>query len=120
MNDQSESHFRSEQKKDVTIIHLRDGQYIDRLIGGELEQQLVSFCETHHPSKLLIDFQGVQRFSSETINALLMTRERVKSDGGTLALCELAPNIREAFQISKLEGRIFPIYDSLDDGLNSI
>ncbi|HAY81370.1 MAG TPA: hypothetical protein DCY79_16315 [Planctomycetaceae bacterium] len=105
-------HFDEETQQGVTVVRIKDHEFLDRLIGGELQEELISYVKQTAPKKLVVSFERVQRFSSETINALIRAREYVVSDGGSMKLCEMRPEIRNVFRILNLEDNVFEIHDS--------
>jgi anti-anti-sigma regulatory factor len=106
------AHFKVLDHDGVTIVELMDENLVDRLLINELQDELVAFVENERPQKLLIDFHGVTRCSTEPINALLRARKRLAPYNGSLKLCGMSNDIRQAFRILRLDGTIFEIYDA--------
>lgn len=48
-------------------------------------------------SKLLFDFTGVQSFGPASIDALALLHQKLQTKGSRMALCRLAPEVRESF-----------------------
>jgi len=48
-------------------------------------------------SKVLFDFAGVVLFGPASFNALVLFNKRLKNKGSRIALCSLAPTVRESF-----------------------
>ena len=113
------THFDHETQGGVTVVRIKDHEFLERLIGGELQEELIAFVQADAPSKLLVSFERVQRFSSETINALLRAREYIVSEGGSMKLCEMRPEIRNVFNMLNLEGSVFEIYESTVQAIDS-
>jgi anti-anti-sigma factor len=53
------------------------------------------------PSKVLIDFSGVEYISSAGLRALMMASKQSKATGGRLAVAGLTPMVKEIFTISR-------------------
>ena len=48
-------------------------------------------------SKVLFDFAGVVLFGPASFNALVLFNKRLENKGSRIALCSLAPTVRESF-----------------------
>ena len=68
---------------------------------------------------LIINFESVQRFSSEGINMCLQAKSTLDANNGELKLCGLLPQLREAFAALNLDGNVFQIHDDIEAALNS-
>ena len=112
-------HFRAETVDDVVVLHLTDSDFFDRLIINQLQDEMIQFVKTQEPSKLLINFGRVKSLSSETIGALIRAREYTVANGGTLKLCDMRDEIRAAFKMLNLEGKMFEIHDSMPSALDA-
>ena len=109
--------FAVQQHVDVTVVHLLDQRMLDRLMINELRDELLNLVDTRRPEKLLINFGGVTHLSSEAIGALLSCWKHLAENGGVMRLAGMNENVREVFRITRLEGRVFDIYDTADKAL---
>ena len=66
----------------------------------------------------MLRFGNVEHLSSAALGTLITVNNRVKGKDGVLCLSEIDSQIREVFTITKLD-KIFPIYDTSDEALNS-
>lgn len=112
-----EKFFHIQQMHDVTIMSLISEDEVDRLMMNDLQRAIIAFVEQERPLKLLVDFAGVRRFSSETISALIRARRRLTEYHGQISLCAMRPEVREVFRLMRLEGTVFDIVTSREDGL---
>ena len=65
---------------------------------------------------LVLDFQKVQFCSSAVIGKLVILDRKVKSKKGRLRLCAMTPEIREVFQITRLD-QVLEIKDTREEAL---
>lgn len=112
-------HFDTVESEGVVVLRLKSGDLIDRLITDELQEEMVAFADMHAPEKLVIDFDGIRRCSTATINALLRTQKHVKNNGGAVRLCGMSPSIREAFRVLNLDGGVFDIRENVEQAIAS-
>jgi len=112
-------HFETVQSEGVVVLRLKSGDLIARLITDELQEEMVAFADLHAPEKLVIDFDGIRRCSTATINALLRTQKQVKNNRGDVRLCGMSPSIREAFRVLNLDGGVFDIRENVEQAIAS-
>ncbi len=62
------------------------------------------------PAKLIVDLSKVSYIDSSGLAVFIETLQHVHGYGGQLALCGLRPNVRNIFEIARLDQifRIFP------------
>jgi anti-anti-sigma factor len=111
--------FTVQQHVDVTVLHLNAQKILERSVINRLETELLDLADKVKPKKVLINFGGVAYCSSEFIGALMRFWKRVAENGGLVRLSGMKEQIREVFQITKLEGSVFDIYDSIGEGLTN-
>ena len=76
-------------------------------------------CGAKKPEKLIISLRFVTRFSSEGINVFLRLKKAMAAEETAFKLCEMQPQIREAFKALNLDGAVFEIRNDVDDALDS-
>jgi anti-sigma B factor antagonist len=111
-------HFQWEDAGGIAVVRftttvLRDDRVI-RTLFDQLDEQLVGAGHT----RIAMSFDGLEAFASYAIGRLIALNERLRQQGGRLALCNLAPMVAEIIDIMKLRKR-FNIYDSERDALES-
>ena len=82
-----------------------------RLDGGgllTLREHLGRLREGLGPCGVVLDLGGVSFVFSDALDALLAFRREVRAVGGHLILCNLRPQIREVFTVTRLD-RVFDI-----------
>jgi anti-sigma B factor antagonist len=68
------------------------------------------------PNSLVIDLSHVSYVDSSGLAIFIDALQRVKKNGGTLALAGLQENVKVVFEIAKLD-QVFEIYSNLDEAL---
>jgi len=90
-----------------------------------LEELVVMECRealckaTEHSSRLVVDFSNVGHMSSSAVGMLIGVHRRIHGRGGRMALCGLAPAIKEVFIITHLSD-IFQLCDNVDDAIAAV
>ena len=102
------------QHDDVTVIHPASS-INDRSMIIEFQDQLTTYVEQNRPKKLQVNFEYVKFFGSEGLSALIRAQRRVNDYDGQMNLCGMTDELRKVFQICKLDGTVFQIYDSCRD-----
>jgi anti-anti-sigma factor len=109
--------FEVQQHVDVTVVHLLDQKMLDRFMINEMRDELVALADQQKPQKVVINFAGVSRLSSEVLGALITCWKHVAENGGRLRLAGMSDGIREVFRITRLESRIFEVFPSVNEAL---
>lgn len=107
-----------EDVNDVTIV-----RFVDRRIGMNIDidalgDELYSLVDEFNKKRLVLDFSGVEFFSSEPLNRFVIMNTKVKRAKGKLVLCSLVPELYEVFEITRLN-KTFAIQDNLHDALKT-
>lgn len=85
---------------------LADGEVLILALQGRLDnntsQQVEETLMARVPGRpaLVLDFAGLEYISSAGLRVMLKIAKQSRADGGKLALCGLAPQVREVFDIS--------------------
>lgn len=96
-----------------TTTTLRDDRIIHKLFD-QIEHELIGTGRTN----IVVNFSGLEAFASYAIGKLIALNEKVRKDGGRLALCDLPPVVNEIIDLMSLRKR-FPIYASEHQALES-
>ncbi len=92
----------------ASVVRFVDRKIIDASEIEQLGAELIALVEEHNKHDLLLNFEGVEFLSSAALNKLLALHSRVKKVGGKVRICNLHPQIREVFAITRLD-RMFDI-----------
>lgn len=112
------NHFRVEIVGDISVVHLQDGEYFERLVINELQDELIEFAKTGCLPNLLISFGAVKRMSSEMLNALIRVRDWIVGNDGAMKLCDMRDSIRKVFTVTNLD-KMFEIHDSMPAAIDA-
>ena len=99
-------------RDDVLVVEFTDSRIVDQDIIAQISQQLNSIIEHGRGLRILIDFAGVQQMSSSALGFLVSFAKKLESFGGQLKLCNILPQIYQAFVITRLH-RVFEVHDSV-------
>lgn len=94
--------FAIQELKDVTVVTLNERKIVDATVLQRLDELVASLTANPVRKKLLLDFACVEYISSPALGKLITLQKTLMTGGGRLALCNIAPAIKEAFEITKL------------------
>ncbi len=84
--------------EDVTLVTFKEATEFGDAAVNELRDDLARLADMlEKNSKVLIDFTGVASFSAASVNAIALCKQRLRNKGSRIALCSLAPTVRESF-----------------------
>ena len=101
---------------DVTVVSFTDKKILDEQNIQVIGEQLFSLIDEQGRKKLLLNFGNVEYMSSAALGKLITLNKKVQAAGGRLVLCNIDPQIREVFEITKLD-KLFMIRNDEQDGL---
>lgn len=105
-----------ETQGNVDVI--RPAGRIDSANAGAFERAVAEVFD-RGSSRMVLDFSDIEYVSSAGLRSALIAGKRMRAvPGGKLALCSLAPHVREVFEISGFVS-IFTICSSLETALAS-
>jgi anti-sigma B factor antagonist len=102
---------------DVTVVGFVDRKILDVENIQALGNELFSLIEDGR-RRLLLNFDRVEFLSSAALNKLILLDSKLKAQGGSSKLCNLRPEIREVFFITRLD-QFFDIRDTETEALNA-
>jgi anti-anti-sigma factor len=68
---------------------------------------------------IVLDFSGISYISSVGLRALMLAARQVKSQGGKIVICSLAPLVNEVFEISRFN-LVFAVFADVNAALASL
>ena len=95
---------------DVTIVNFTDRKILDEQNIQIIGDQLFSLVDEAGRRKLLLNFGRVEYLSSAALAKLITLNKKLQAVNGRLILCGIAPEIREVFEITKLN-KLFTIHE---------
>ena len=102
----------------VTRVGFLDRNILDEASIQQIGDEISALIEQVTTPKLLIDFSNVQHLSSAALGTLIKVEQQVRKKHGQLRLSSIDKNIREIFEITKLD-KMFQIHESNDQALAS-
>ena len=103
---------------DVTVVNFTDKKILDEQNIQTIGEQLFRLVDDLGRTKLLLNFGNVEYLSSAALGKLITLNRKVNAAGGKLILCNIAPNIYEVFEITKLN-KVFSIQKDEQGGLQA-
>lgn len=82
----------------------------------EAAQKISSLITDNKPDKLVIDFNGVKFFSSQSLGILLDARKKVTSYNGNVVISSINPQLYRVFKITNLD-KIFKFYPDISSAI---
>jgi anti-sigma B factor antagonist len=98
--------LNKEHIDDVTVINFVDKKILDeqniQMIGDQLSTLVEEENTQRDCKKFLLNFGNVEYLSSAALGKLIALNKKIKGLGGRLMLCNIHPDIREVFEITRL------------------
>ena len=120
MMENSTSRIRTSQEGNVTIVELTDSKILDEAsiakIGEELDEIVKQADEK---IRLVLDFINVQHMSSSMLSMLITLQKHIAERKGVMALCNIHPQIFQAFKITRLN-EVFTICSDRAEAINKV
>lgn len=95
---------------DVTVVNFTVRKILDEQNIQLIGDQLYSLVDEAGRKKILLNFSNVEYLSSAALAKLITLNKKLQAAGGRLILCNIDPQIREVFEITKLN-KLFTIHD---------
>jgi len=102
----------------VALIQPRETEIVRRNLINDLADDLIEYVEQDKPLQVVLTLKRVTRYSSEAIGGLIRVERRVRALGGRVKLC-MNHELRELFQVTRLDGTLFEIYESESEAVAS-
>jgi anti-sigma B factor antagonist len=102
----------------ITVASFADTEILTEEVIDDVSEQLRDLIEGLGAADILLNFREVRLMSSAMLATLLRFARRVSAVGGRLKLCGLAPDLLQAFKITRFD-RLFEIYDEESSALDS-
>ncbi len=103
--------IETSEVRGVTIVNFIDRKILEAAHIQELGEELQHLVDHDGNKDLLLDFNSVEFLSSAALNKLIILDKKVKGKTGKLKFCNLMPEIREVFVITRLN-QLFDIVDT--------
>jgi len=103
----------------VTIVSFNE---ISMGAAAEIEtlsRQMTHLIEGDKPMKMVVDFEKVKFFSSQTLGLLLDVRKKLQAYNGQVVISGINPQLHRVFKITNLD-KIFTFYPDVESTVNGI
>lgn len=99
---------------EIAVVTISVQQLTDESNVEVLGNDLFSLIEQHGQRKIILRLAYVSYLTSSVLGKLISLHRRMHRSDGHLVLCELQPEVREVFELSRLID-YFKIVDTLAD-----
>ena len=110
--------IETSEVRGITVVSFVERKILEAAHIQELGEELQHVVEHDGNKDLLLDFDKVEFLSSAALNKLIILDKKVKARSGQLKFCNLMPEIREVFVITRLN-QLFEIVETRDKALES-
>jgi anti-sigma B factor antagonist len=93
---------------EISIVKFNDRRIIEAASIQEMGEELARLVEKEGAKAMVLNFGTVDFLSSAALNQLIKLVPKVKAVQGKMRLCGLKPEIKEVFEITKLD-KLFDI-----------
>jgi anti-sigma B factor antagonist len=94
--------IRISNEPECTRIEFTEKHVIDEVVIRQIGNELTKLVDASPRPRLVVSFTGVEHLSSAALGTLLTVMNRVRAKDGQLRLCDIAPQILQIFEITKL------------------
>jgi anti-anti-sigma regulatory factor len=101
----------------VAVVTFTQTDILDLELIRALGEQLLGLADEGR--QIVLNFRHVNKLSTALVGKVVLLHQRLKEMGGQLALCQVAPHLREALELLKLP-RLVPIYPGEREALEQI
>ncbi|HPE67689.1 MAG TPA: STAS domain-containing protein [Thermotogota bacterium] len=108
--------IQASEEKGIHVVRI--GGRLDGASAPQLEKQLRLLLD-QKVTRLVLDLEKMNYISSAGLRVLLVVARELDSGSGTIALCNLNPEVREVFDVAGFS-EIFPIHSSRQGALESL
>ena len=103
---------------DVTVVKFIDKRILDEQNIQLIGEQMFELVDDEGNRKVLLNFANVEYLSIAALGKLITLNKKIRAVSGQLKLCNIRPEIKEVFEITKLN-KVLQIYDEEETALES-
>ena len=93
----------TEEINGVTVVNFIDRKILDEQNIQKIGEDLFHLVDSENRQKILLNFGNVEYLSSAALGKFITLNKKVQAAKGKLVLCNIAPEILEVFEITKLD-----------------
>ncbi|MCU0870900.1 MAG: STAS domain-containing protein [Pirellulaceae bacterium] len=100
---------------DITVVTLKPGDFFDQQMIAIAKRELLDMVKAEQPTKLILSFKNIQRFSSAFIGILVGLKEHLRfhHPEAEMKLADLRPAHREVFRLVDPNQTLFKLYEAV-------
>jgi len=102
----------------VAVVYFVDSKILEEMQIKWLGNELYELVENQHKSRLIINFQNIEKFSTALLGKLIGLKRRTAEVQGNVKLSCIPPSIMEIFKVTGLDAA-FDIYDDENAAIKS-
>jgi len=95
--------FRVEPAGDVCVVHLKGRGIVTEQNVMRVLERVRHLVDGRGCGRVLLDFDGVTHLSSTILGRMINLAQHARTLGAHLKLCNLRPDVRDIFRITRLE-----------------
>ncbi len=101
---------------DIAVVYFTDTKILEEMQIKWLGNELYDLVGAQHRSRIVINFQNVQRFSTALLGKLIGLKKKAVEAGGNVRLCCIPAPVMEIFRVTGLN----QAFDISDDEMSAI
>ncbi|MDX1966154.1 MAG: STAS domain-containing protein [Planctomycetaceae bacterium] len=109
-----QSHFRKEQREGLVVITVTTPRLIDQDVIQVLERNLIPVLRQGKRLVVALDLSHLEYLSSNGAGLIMLCKQSVVQNGGSLVVSGLRPAVLELFSLMRID-RIVRFFGDLED-----
>lgn len=86
----------------VVVLRILPDTVTGDVLADEIRDELLALYLSAHAQHVVLDFSAIRYLSSAGFRPLLRLNRQVRERGGRLILCQLLPEVKEIFAVTRL------------------
>ncbi|MFH1614127.1 MAG: STAS domain-containing protein [Planctomycetota bacterium] len=116
---EEKNHIKITEDQGIVII-----TFMDQTISGvsdveNLSGQIKAYISDNYPRKVVVNFQNVKFFSSQTLGMLLDLWRKMQGYNGRIVISGINPQLHRVFKITNLD-KIFSFYPDIESACGAL
>jgi len=104
---------------DITVVSFNEVSIGASKGVDTVSSRIVRLIENEKPVKMIVDFERVKFFSSQTLGLLLHIRKKLRAYGGKVVISGINPQLHRVFRITNID-KIFSFYENIESAVKAI
>ena len=106
-------------RDEVTVVSFNEISIGTGVNVEAFSNQIIRLIESEKPAKMVVDFERVKFFSSQTLGLLLHIRNKLRAYGGDVVISGINPQLHRVFRITNID-KIFSFYEDIESAVKAI